>query len=179
MRHTAPELTLYASYSKAAIGPDKPHGFTLDIDLPSPIAIHLGRGITTDPISLQLQTSSPFTLDITSGLKVPVAKSPQPLDFHMTLSITGSAGGQPPTVNVSASMDGYWVDPFGLGDQVRIGNELLMNLGIILPQFFVTGVPSEFGFKGGIAVGDRSVQMAVSISEDPERMWPPTTASTC
>lgn len=174
LRRKSPAMTLYAGWSKPAANPassDHPGGFVLGILFPMPISIHLGRGIMTDPISLQLQTNAPFSLDISGGIKVPVAKSPEPLDFQMTLGIIGGVADELPTVDFSASMDGFWVDPFGIGDQVKVGQELLMNLSIVLPQFFITGLPTSFGFKGGIDIGETILHAAIDISENPERAY--------
>jgi hypothetical protein len=48
--------------------------------LPTPSVVNLGRGITTDPFKLQIQTKPPM-LQLEAGLKVPVPKQSEPLDF--------------------------------------------------------------------------------------------------
>lgn len=152
---TSPTLILNASWTND-------FGFLLDIFLPTPFMIHLGRGITTDPIALRIQTD-PVELMIHAGIKVPVAKSPEPLDFEASLSL------QDEVVTLSADMYGCWVDPFGISELVEVGPHIGLGLDIDLPLFFITGLPSGFRFVGGLAIGTAEAQVAVDISEDPLR----------
>ena len=152
---TSPVLILNASWTNS-------FGFLLDILLPTPFIIHLGRGITTDPIALRIQTD-PVELMIHAGIKVPVAKSPEPLDFQASLSL------QDEVVTLSADMYGWWVDPFGISEKVKVGPHIDLGLDIDLPLFFVTGLPSGFRYVGGLAIGTAEAQVAVDISEDPLR----------
>ncbi|KAK7047573.1 hypothetical protein VNI00_006341 [Paramarasmius palmivorus] len=153
LRHPAPGLILSAAWSKTS-------GFVLDIDFPADGIIQLGRGIKTDPIELQINLQ-PIRLMIDAGLKVPVPKSPDPLDFKLALSIENEE------VYASGEMIGNWVDPFGISPRVSIGPNLALELGIILPQFVATGIPSAFGFGGGLSIGDVSGYVACQINEDP------------
>ncbi|KAI5988743.1 hypothetical protein EDD15DRAFT_2462463 [Pisolithus albus] len=150
---TSPVLILNASWTSN-------FGFLLDILLPTPFVIHLGRGITTDPIALRIQTN-PVELMIHAGIKVPVAKSPEPLDFQASLSL------QDEVVTVSADMYGWWVDPFGISEKVKIGPHINLGLDIDLPLFFATGLPSGFRYGGGLAIGTAEAEVEVDISEDP------------
>lgn len=72
-RSSTPNLLLSAGWSSTT-------GFTLDVLLPSPSTLHLGNGITTDPFTLQIQTKPP-ALRLMAGLKVPVPRQSEPLDF--------------------------------------------------------------------------------------------------
>jgi hypothetical protein len=158
LRHSAPGLILSAAWNKTS-------GFVLDIDFPADGIIQLGRGIKTDPIELQINFQ-PIRLMIDAGLKVPVPKSPNPLDFRLGLSIENEE------VYVSGQMTGDWIDPFGISPRVKIGPNLALELGIILPQFVITGIPSAFGFSGGLSIGDVKGYVAVQVNEDPTRKLP-------
>ncbi|KAF8662711.1 hypothetical protein AX16_001153 [Volvariella volvacea WC 439] len=153
LRHPSPNLILSASWSKVS-------GFVLDVDFPTEGIIHLGHGITTDPIELQINLN-PIRLMIDAGVKVPVPKSPTPLDFKLALSIQGEE------IYASGQMIGYWRDPFGLSPRVTIGPNLALEVGIILPQFVATGIPSALGFAGGLSIGKVRGDVAVQINEDP------------
>ena len=72
-RTSIPGLLLQAGWSSAA-------GFTLDIVLPTPSTVNLGRGITTDPFKLRIETKPPM-LELIAGIKIPVPKQSEPLDF--------------------------------------------------------------------------------------------------
>ncbi|KZT37444.1 hypothetical protein SISSUDRAFT_987692 [Sistotremastrum suecicum HHB10207 ss-3] len=65
-------------------------------------------------------------------------------------------------------MSGYWRDPLGIGEQIQIGDKIMLSLVLVLPEFFATGLPSGFGFAGGISIGNTTLKTAVEISEDPE-----------
>lgn len=153
----SPVLVLCASWSSGS-------GFLLEISLPTPLVIHLGRGITTDPIALRIQTN-PVELMIHSGIKVPVAKSPKPLDFQASLSLRDEV------VSLAAEMSGWWVDPFGISEQVEIGPLVGLDLDIDLPLFFATGTPTGLGFTAGLMIGKAQADVAVEVSEDPLREY--------
>lgn len=158
-----PQLTLGASWIKPEGVPDASEEFRLDVHLPTPLSVHLGRGVTTDPIALHIQTHEPLSVVITGGVQVSAAGSQKPLDFEMSLGIIDGKEG--PEVIFSADMNGFWVNPFGLKG-VSIG-DLLLNLDINLPIFLDTGVPKAFGFGGKVAVGKSYVELEAQISEDP------------
>ncbi|EEB94280.1 hypothetical protein MPER_06927, partial [Moniliophthora perniciosa FA553] len=103
----------------------------------------------------------PIRLMIDAGLKVPVPKSPDPLDFRLALSIENEE------IYASGQMLGNWNDPFGISPRVSIGPNLALEIGIILPQFAATGIPSAFGFAGGLSIGSVRGDVAVQINEDP------------
>ncbi len=151
-----PGLTLCARWSNSS--------FALHVVLPTDTMIHLGRGITTDPIDLSIQ-SDPVNLQISTGVSVPVAGSKDPLDFKAFLSIVED------DVSLTGGMDGLWTNPLGISRNVTIGPHLALQLQINLLLFPATGLPTSFGFAGGIAVGSTGGKAAVQISEDPTRMY--------
>ncbi|KAF7302406.1 FAD-binding PCMH-type domain-containing protein [Mycena chlorophos] len=153
-----PQLILSAGWSKA-------DGFELDVLLPAPMTIHLGRGIVTDPFTLQIRTVSPTTtiipptLLLNAGVKIPTSGNPEPLHFTLALAfnaVEGSATGQ---------LEGYWTNPFGLSEHVRIGPEVALTIGIVLETLTI----SPFGFVGGLQVGNVNIQVAFEVSEIPSQ----------
>ena len=72
-RSSTPNLLLSAGWSSAS-------GFVLNVFLPAPSTVNLGKGITTDPFTLQIQ-SKPPSLRLNAGVKVPVPKQSEPLEF--------------------------------------------------------------------------------------------------
>ncbi|KAI0715902.1 hypothetical protein C8T65DRAFT_694551 [Cerioporus squamosus] len=133
-------LSLSAGWSKAT-------GFELDVEMPAAAAT------SGDQPSLLL----------IAGVKIPVQPQGQLLDFHMSLGIS------PLGASATAQMDGYWVDPFGIGQAVKIGPNVALSIDIIFTQFLTTGTPSGFGIVGGLAIGKASALFAMEINEDPLR----------
>lgn len=128
------------------------------------MTLHIGRGITTDPIRLRIQTK-PVKFLLYGGVQVPVAKSPKPLDFHFGLAL------QDLNVGFEGDMNGYWVDPFGLGEGVRIGPHVGLSLEIDLPIFFETGTPTTLKFDAEMKIGEATAAVGVVISEVPTRKF--------
>ena len=56
-------------------------------------------------------------------------------------------------------MTGYWVNPLGVGQNVKIGPHLALQINIVYATFVATGLPSGFGFAGGLSIGDFAVQV--------------------
>ncbi|KAG8718276.1 hypothetical protein FRC09_012899 [Ceratobasidium sp. 395] len=136
--------------------------FLLDVLLPTNTLIHLGRGITTDPIVLSINTKQ-LLLQISTGVKVPVPESTIPLDFRASLMIKGES------VDLNGEMRGLWRNPFGISKSVAVGPFLELGLGIDLAIFPETGLPSRFSFAGGLSIGETEGQVAVQISELPSQ----------
>ncbi|KAG9096176.1 hypothetical protein FRC06_008959, partial [Ceratobasidium sp. 370] len=154
-RDSFPGLLLSASWQSGA-------SFLLDVVLPTNTMIHLGHGITTDPITLSINLEQ-LLLQIAAGIQVPVPKSATPLDFEASLTIEREE------VKLEGEMKGVWKDPFGISDSVAIGPFLELGLAIDLLAFPLTGIPSSFSFAGGLTVGKSEGQVAVEISDDPSQ----------
>ncbi|KAG9099671.1 hypothetical protein FRC07_010504, partial [Ceratobasidium sp. 392] len=154
-RDSFPGLLLSASWQGGA-------SFLLDVVLPTSTMIHLGHGITTDPIKLSINLAE-LLLQISAGVAVPVPKSTTPLDFEASLTI------QREDVKLEGEMKGVWKDPFGISESVAIGPILELGLGINLLTFPFTGIPTTFSFTGGLAVGKSEGQIAVEINTDPSQ----------
>ncbi|KAG9094206.1 hypothetical protein FRC06_011055 [Ceratobasidium sp. 370] len=136
--------------------------FILDVVLPTNTMVHLGHGITTDPIVLSIDTEQ-LLLRISTGVRVPVPKSTEPLDFKAALTIKGES------VKLEGEMSGLWEDPFGVSRSVSIGPFLELGVGIDLAVFPETGLPDKFSFAGGLRIGETNGQVAVQISENPSQ----------
>jgi len=122
--------------------------------------LNLGHSVTTDPIQIQINFSPVPALMVIFGMEVKVPNQDTPLHFDMSLSLDElEAKG-------AVTMKGYWKHPFGV-DGIKIGPAVALQLGIIYEQFVETGIPSEFGIAGGLEIAETTVDMAVSISENP------------
>jgi hypothetical protein len=139
---------------------------TLSVLTPVPTVCHLGHGITTDPITLQIQLAPQPYLELSAGIKVPVANSPQPLDF--------TAGFQINEIGAHAfgAMQGYWCNPLGVGKSVKIGPVLDLGIGIIFAQFLATGTPSSFSFSGALQIGQVKATLSLRVSDNPMSKCP-------
>ena len=62
-------------------------------------------------------------------------------------------------------MLGYWVNPFGISDNLRIGPSLALKVDIVLAQFLATGTVGGFGFSGALQFGKISAQLEFDITE--------------
>ena len=137
------------------------YGATTDISIEIPDThLNLGSSVTCDALRLGIQILPTPALQMLFGMDVKVPKQENHLHFDpvLEIGITEARG--------SATMKGYWVDPFGVKG-LQIGPELALQLGIIYATFAASGLPSEFGFVGGIVLGDVSGKMAVNVSENP------------
>ncbi|CCO30909.1 hypothetical protein BN14_04942 [Rhizoctonia solani AG-1 IB] len=138
------------------------NSFLLDVILPTDTMVHLGDGITTDPITITIDTSQ-LLLRIATGVKVPVPGSTTPLDFTASLTIKGE------TVKLAGEMHGLWQNPFGISKSVSIGPFLELELDIDLLVFPETGLPTSFSFAGGLTIGESEGDVAVEVSENPSQ----------
>ncbi len=137
------------------------YGTTTDISIEIPdTRLNLGSSVTCDALRLGIQILPTPALQMLFGMDVKVPNQENPLHFDpvLEIGITEARG--------SITMKGYWVDPFGVKG-LQIGPELALQLGIIYATFAASGLPSEFGFVGGIVLGDVSGKMAVNVSENP------------
>jgi hypothetical protein len=150
---TPPHLTLSAGWSQDS-------GFTLDIILPTPVNVDLGRGITTDPFTLQVRTAPP-EIKLIAGVKIPVPKQKAPLHFSLILDFNAIEGG------ATGQLAGSWNNPFGISPKITIGPNVALSFKIIFAQFITTGTPSAFGFVGGLQIGKVNAQVAFQVSENP------------
>jgi hypothetical protein len=156
-----PALTTLTHNKKTGLVLSAHYGNTTDISVEIPdTRLQLGNSVSCDPMRIAIVLAPEPALQLVFGMDVIVPKQTDPLHFDLVLEI-GIADARG-----SATMKGYWTNPFGVNG-LQIGPELALQLGIIYAEFLTTGLPSEFGFAGGIVLGDISGQMAVSISEDP------------
>jgi len=106
--------------------------FSFGLTIPTDIKIGFNTGITTTPINIEILTN-PVQLQISGGLKVPVPKQdPLYFNFYLTAKVEGAS--------FTATMDGYWNNPFGISSQVKVGN-VVVGIDINYAQFFSSGTP--------------------------------------
>ncbi|KAJ7785143.1 hypothetical protein DFH07DRAFT_934976 [Mycena maculata] len=158
MRSKSTALTLSATRSKKT-------GFEIYILLPSPTTLNLGRGITTDPIKLQVQLGGAPKLKLIAGANIPVEHRAEPLHFmfEFVLDELGASA----TGHLSAM--GGWNNPYGISENLTIGPDLAFRISIIYETFVVSGLPSALGFVGGLQLGKVSGQLAFEVDEIPSR----------
>lgn len=107
-------------------------GFTFGLSIPTDITIGFNQGITTTPIDIMIYTN-PVRLRISAGLKVPVPyQDPLYFSFYLDAGITDA--------EFTATMDNYWQNPFGLGQNIKIG-DVAVGVKINYAQFAVSGTP--------------------------------------
>ncbi|KZT39494.1 hypothetical protein SISSUDRAFT_1061095 [Sistotremastrum suecicum HHB10207 ss-3] len=151
------DLILRAAWSKE-------RGFDLDICLHADTILHLGHGVTTDPIAFGIDLSEPPSLIISTGAIIPVEKQVEPLHFTLEMELNeigASATGQ------LKAVDG-WKNPFGLSEDITAGPDLALKVGIIYETFLEQG-PSELGFVGGFLIGKTGGQLAFQASDIPSQ----------
>lgn len=144
---------------RAAWSPDQ--GFRFGVVLPTPVGIHLTKNVTSGPVELELVASRMPQLQFTATLHLTSSRQPQPLVFTFGLKADlASAKG-------FGQMTNYWHNPFGIGERVRIGPNLALEVGITYAVLAATGTPSSIGLSGGMAIGDAEAQVAMKVSENP------------
>ncbi|EUC61644.1 hypothetical protein RSOL_403850, partial [Rhizoctonia solani AG-3 Rhs1AP] len=156
MRSNVPGLTISAGWSKAK-------GFDLQVYMPTPTRLNLGNGVTTTPFTLAITTKPEVQLILSAGLMVPVAHSPKPLVFTLSLG-AGFTSAQ-----ATGQMSEWWVNPLGISEKVRVGPNLGLSISVLYATFVATGLPSGFAVQGGLMIGQTQAQLALSIDEDPMR----------
>ena len=128
MRGPVSGLTLSAGWSKSK-------GFDLDVYLPTPTRLNLGGGVTSTPFTLSIATRPTITLLLSASLNIPVPHSSTPLLF--TLSLGANFIG----ADATGQMSGWWVNPFGISQNVKVGPNLGLSISILYAQFLSTGTP--------------------------------------
>jgi len=131
----------------------------IEIDV-NDMKLDLGHGVRTDPFRLRIVLSPEPAVQLVFGMNVSLTGQEQPLHFDLMLEIGATEA------RGSATLKNWWESPFGLSG-LRIGPAVALQLGIIYAQFASTGLPSEFGLAGGLAIGEVEARMALNISEDP------------
>ncbi|KAF8593814.1 hypothetical protein BDV93DRAFT_529669 [Ceratobasidium sp. AG-I] len=157
MRGPVPGLTISAGWSKA-------RGFDLQVYMPTPTRLNLGNGVTTTPFTLAIATKPEVQLILSAGLKVPVAHSPEPLLFTLSLGASFTSA------QATGQMSGWWVNPLGISKNVKVGPNLGLSISVLYATFLATGLPSGFAIQGGLMIGQTEAQLALSINEDPMKV---------
>ncbi|KIP04490.1 hypothetical protein PHLGIDRAFT_39133, partial [Phlebiopsis gigantea 11061_1 CR5-6] len=98
-------------------------------------------------------------LILSASIDLPVSKQVDPLVFDAILSIDALS------VSATGEMHGYWNNPFGISEHLKIGPSLALKVEVVLAQFLATGTPSGFGFSGNLQLGDVTAQLEFDVSE--------------
>ncbi|KAJ7776553.1 hypothetical protein DFH07DRAFT_980740 [Mycena maculata] len=158
MRSSAPTtgLTLSAGWSDVT-------GFSLDVIMPATSVLDLGNGIVTDPFTLRIQGGASPSLMLIAGVQIPVTPDGDHLDFKLSLAANAF------NASAAVQMNGFWTNPVGLGENIRIGPDVALSIDIVYAQFLTTGTPSGFGIVGGLGIGKTSASIVMQISDNPSR----------
>ncbi|KEP51319.1 hypothetical protein V565_063650 [Rhizoctonia solani 123E] len=154
MRGPVLGLTISANWSAA-------NGFDLQVYMPTPTRLSLGNGVTTTPFTLAIATKPEVQLILSAGLNVPVAHSSAPLVFTLSLD-SGLTSAQ-----ATGQMSGWWVNPFGISPNVKVGPNMGLSISVLYATFVTTGLPSGLAIQGGLMIGQTQAQLALRIDEDP------------
>jgi hypothetical protein len=128
-------------------------GFSLALTCPAIPNLSLGNGVTTEAFELLILTNPP-ALCVDTKIKVPVHGQTDPLEFIVMIKLDEL------TAAVSGEMKGWWTDPFGVSNRVKIGPDLALGFQII----YEDALPSGVGFSGGLMIGNVAASIAVGIS---------------
>lgn len=134
-------------------------GDPIDVGIEVPeTALKLGRSVRCEPFRIVIDMANQPAFGLAFGMDVTVPRQETPLHFDLMLKLEllKAVG--------SGTMKNYWAEPFGLRG-LKIGPELALQMGIL----YGSPVPSEFGFAGGLVLGDVTARMAFKISEDISR----------
>ncbi|KAK6329938.1 hypothetical protein TWF718_003365 [Orbilia javanica] len=153
LRGSVSGLMLRAAYSNGK--------FSLGIILPTARAITFSDTVYSGPFELEIETGSDVKLLFKSELFVVVDSQPDPLRLAFGLK-AGPVG-----ASAYAQMVNEWINPFDIGKNVKIGG-IAVEFGIVYATFFTTGTPSEIGFAGMLAIGDKMAKVAMKISQNPK-----------
>lgn len=120
----------------------------------------LGKNITSGPVELSIDVKK-LELMFSASLNVLPHRQAQPLvfTFGLTGSLTKATG--------FGEMKNYWVSPFGIGENIKVGPNMAIQLGFDYAVVAATGAPSSVGLSGGMAIGDADAQMAMVVSANP------------
>jgi hypothetical protein len=159
--HEIPALSDLTGNRQVGLELSAYYGKGVDIGIALPdTRLQLGNSVACNPFQVRIVISPKPSFNLIFGLDVSVPRQDEVLHFdaQLAVGIEGASG--------SGTMKAYWQNPFGV-QGLRIGPALALELGILYPVFLTTGTPSDFGFAGGLVLGDVTANMAVKISEDP------------
>lgn len=131
----------------------------MDVTILSLADISLGHSTKLEPGHLNIVTTPRPCLRLSAGISVPVSKQTDPLLFDVVLSIDAAAA------SVTGEMHGYWINPFGISENLKIGPNLALKADVVLAQFLATGTLSGFGFSGALQFGKISAQLEFDFNE--------------
>ncbi|KDR78719.1 hypothetical protein GALMADRAFT_266152 [Galerina marginata CBS 339.88] len=145
-----PQLSLAAGWEKDI-------GFMLAMKADN-LVIDLSEGVKTDPFELKVVLSNNPALHLCCGISVEVANQ-LPLRFLLDCALEPKGG----AITLTGAMVGMWENPFGLSQQLKIGN-MILSVTIL-----AAGTPSGFGIAGEIVSGKTKLQVKLFVNNDPSK----------
>lgn len=118
--------------------------FVLKVKIPK-TTLTIGK-ITSSGLLLRASLKPTFGLETT--LKIPVPKTPDPLEFLGAIDLKGDSG------SIVAAMDGTWKNPFG------IKGLTLHGVGLEGTVNFATMLPSGLGIRAAMDIGKQQIEFA-------------------
>jgi hypothetical protein len=148
-----PTLSLAAGWTKEQGFTFLMHGNDLVIDF--------GDGVKSDPFELQVSLVPNPALRLACGVMVMVPNQSTPLHFLLDCTLEANATG---AVTLAGSMNGYWENPFGLSQQLKVGN-MKLSITMSLAAGFT---PQGLGLAGEIQYsGKTKLAIALFVNADP------------
>ncbi|KAK4238612.1 hypothetical protein C8A03DRAFT_33365 [Achaetomium macrosporum] len=147
-------LLLGASFSSSEVD--------IGIRMPPTSRINFGRGVISDPPGVVVTTNPRPGLHMDFGLTVPAGHGQ---DLHFAAELFMDEIG----ASASALMEGFWVNPFGISEGVKVGPQNMLKIDIIFVEFLETGLPSGLAFAGSLTIGRVSAALALSLNVDPRQ----------
>lgn len=149
-------LTLQATYSNTT------NSLELGIQLSVPRLLSFKNGaVYSGPLSMAIEVSTTPSIMMKADWFVKVQNQVKPLMFSGGLVADFT----------SASLfvelkDQWWENPLGLSEQVKLGPNLALTLGI---AYIGPVYPNEIGIAGGLAIGDTNGDAALVFGEIPDQ----------
>ncbi|KAF8289728.1 hypothetical protein DL93DRAFT_2161591 [Clavulina sp. PMI_390] len=109
-------------------------------------ALKLGEGYESEPLKFQLILDDSPIVRASCGLKV-ILEGQDPLVFRLAAALEPTAG----EIELTAEMEGMWVNPFGINKHLQIGN---VNLSFKL----LGGTPQGVVVGGDVKIKDKVIK---------------------
>eukprot|EP01063_Lacrimia_lanifica_P025316 TRINITY_DN330_c0_g2_i2.p1 TRINITY_DN330_c0_g2~~TRINITY_DN330_c0_g2_i2.p1 ORF type:complete len:1789 (+),score=1067.12 TRINITY_DN330_c0_g2_i2:201-5369(+) len=140
--------------------PGAPVPPSVRLSLPESVGLDLGENCRAKAPVVEFYLEAPLVgVAVLFPLEVGVPGQ-DVLAFEAGLTLT------PVDATAHATMAGYWLTPFDI-EGLAIGPEVHLELSVVYATFAATGLPSAFGFRGGMQLGRIAGDVAVRVSQIP------------
>ncbi|KAF8300141.1 hypothetical protein DL93DRAFT_2161004 [Clavulina sp. PMI_390] len=147
----SPNLKLYARWSKGG-------EFAVSIQSDD-LAINLGGDFTCDPLTFDLVLGSSPAIRARCGFKL-MLQDQEPLSFTLAGEVHPSTG----DIELSASMNGLWVNPFDISPQLQVGDAFVSFK-------LLHGAPSAIIVGGRIKINDSDIRVTLGKGATPDEFF--------